>query len=744
MEVIIVRFTDITTADYAVINVDFDSSNTNAYGWRYFELVRTIGTYADFSWGGPLSGYVIRGLHYTMHVGDPARFTGQNLALSLRSWASGVSPSVWDGLAINVSITYFKNTPWSAVTITNSTNGLFNVSIDTTGMPVGFNFGWIYWMDANGNMVHTALTVKVTSPVIDGTSASPNVVGTFTLTDYDDAYWDEHGDLIWVPIAIDETQTTDTSVLVIKAEILNSPNSDLNLIFTYDDIPKYRGGQTIFQQVGLTGPSEIWFYQPWSSIYSYSHTSGGIYTGIWTYKLGLYSEWLEQSDVQVQISAYWLNALPSFTTDFYDSQGNVLSSTDQLLTGPNYMLNATTTCDSPCVDPNLVGQYQLVMGDMKVIEFNDQGTYVNPAAGTSIDKWIGVDLVAGDYVYLEGGDPNDISDNDIYIYAPSTAASKGIPANYPVPATRPSGYDYHTQLDGSAIEYTTFTALETGTYWVGMDDWAVANNDYYLYLNIRRGTVSPQGTTSININTQTDPNFGQNVEATYNPATKSFDKISPVTIGVSTPTNLESLMTDSGLTFGTFIFDNWVAPTVDFTSTTLANNNTVANRVTGSSATLALGWTGSDANGDSLTYHLSIMSPYGTTIYTANLTGTSYNWDYSDLATIPDGEYMISIQADDNVAGGGLSDMKVLLVTVSTSQGVSTSIVTTTETTTETTTITNNNTETVTTTFTSATTVKSNVTSTTTETKSTPGFEVLGVIVLMFSVSAIVIFRRRK
>ena len=514
---------------------------------------------------------------------------------------------------------------------------------------------------------------------------------------------------------------------------MNSPNSEINLILTYDAIPKYRGGTTIFQQLGLTGPNEIWFYQAWSSIYSYASATGGI----WTYKLGLYSDYLANSGVQVKLSAYWINALPSFTTNFYDTQGNVLGHSNEVLTGPNYMLNATTVCDVPCADPNLVGNYQLVMGDMKLVEFYQEGTYTNAKSGSNIDKWIGVDLIVGDQVYLEGGDYYDINDNDIYIYKPSTAASKGIPTYYPTPTSSvPSGYDFHTQLDGSAQEYVYFTAPETGTYWVGMDDWAGSTALYYLYVQAKRGTVLPQGSTTIQINTQTDSNFGMNVEAKYNPDTGMFDKLSPVTIGVMTDSNIEDYLTDNGLIFGTFYVDNYPAPTVAFDSTTLGLNTTNLNRVTGSSASTTFAWSGSQANSNALNYTLTITSPYDVVVYQTTSTATSYNWNYANLTNLPDGEYTITIQANDTVLDG-LSDKTSIFVTVVTSQGVSTTTVPTT-TTEPGTTVTQNSTTTIT------TTKGTTSVSVSTTTTSTPGFEVIAIFVLILGAGVTIFYRRRK
>ncbi|KKL59774.1 hypothetical protein LCGC14_2211960, partial [marine sediment metagenome] len=492
------------------------------------------------------------------------------------------------------------------------------------------------------------------------------------------------GNLVWVPFSINETKVAEQTNLVtdpdttevvsggayfvVKATLNNGGSSDdLGLVLTYDDVGKYRTGQVIYDLPSSTGVDSsgnpvIWYYLNWHEPGNPGWYLGtvGIGRDINNFQFGLYSFGNSAPFANVTLEAYFIDGMPNFNSYWTDANG------DAVTTGSVHRgdLNMRVEC-TPC-DPNIAGNYEVLFGALEAETIFTEGEYENGVIDeTSVDWWETRDFQAGDLVEWEAGDPADSQDHDFYWFDPSTAAALGLPT--PVPGPLPSGYFATGQGNAQAIENGGFIASETGTYFLALDNWGGGASTWFVETKASRGSLDPQGALTYSIDTATDLDVAKteaiwqwNYDALGNIVT-GYDKTAAVSLGTFTPTNLGTNLSTIALNI-----DNEQAPVVNFTLATYtlldANlTNDLQDLISFSrpeTATLDIGWEGTDANGDTIFYELRAWkgaTPWQPTdeFFFPVGVATSYSWRVDSLDIYEDDIWTVEVRARDNTQYGG-------------------------------------------------------------------------------------------
>ncbi|MFW9927795.1 MAG: S8 family serine peptidase [Candidatus Thorarchaeota archaeon] len=672
------------------------------------------------------------------------KYAGQELVLAVRGTTGAASD--FYGATIKVTLREFTKAAWNGVTVTNPASGIFTVTADTTGWAPGFNSGWLDF----GNGHSMAMSFKVNYKSVDtvvnvGGSPGTNNLGNFIVDSagtYDASGTNLYngGDLVWVPFSINDTdimaKTAGAGQFVIKATQTNGgANDDFGVALYYDNPNVYRSGQSIDILASSTGFDSaghpvVWYYINWfedlnPGDYLSTRTPHNLYD---PYMIGLFSGGNSAPFANISLELYFLNGTVNLNSFWTDSNGDPVAS-GSIIRGDFHL---ATTCN-PC-DPNgLASNNYVFFGSQSQFEVDQSGTYENGVLGdTSVDWWVTVDLQKGDSVSYTGGADDGIDDSDIYWFAPSGVAADGIPTTVPGPLPP----DYFTAVGTSAaVEVGSFVAPETGTYYVAMDNWAGGSSGWFLDVTVARGVLKDYGASTVTINSLTDLDPAK-VEATWDwhyddllgLVTAGFDKAAGFSLGVYTPTNL-----DTNLTAASPYFDNYRVPEVAFNNATEtllgafpenASQFSINTFLRPSSSTqMNIGWESTDYNSATVSYTLIAWAGFtpwqqgldDSYLYQGPL--TSYKWNYGSELSFPDNFYTLELRGTDNVPYAGNATPAQLALIVKTVSTLSTVTITSSGPTT---------------------------TVTTTTTQSAPGFQGIFMILSLAFVGTFLIRRRRR
>ena len=365
-----------------------------------------------------------------LQIGNPGQYNNSFftpiLILRGNPQLNDVNKSNWaSGDIIGVSIkTYNLYNSWSNAITTSpwkTVNGIsyWNVSIDTTNIPAGYNLGFLKFTNTTSGFTEfMPLSVKVGYGQIDQTDpstnpkATPTVIGTYNLEHLGSTYQVgfQGGSMIWVPFAVNESKTTTSDVLAIRVTQVSGNNATIGFVLHYDATPNYfdASGFQIFDSEyntgTLNGQNVNWQYIPWDSVgfeqgafvsrFGYlryqSTTSGGIVN----YRIGLFTT-NATSPVSVKLEMYWHSSMPSITSDIttksalasycQDSYSTTCLSYTNILFGPNADLELVSKC-TQC-DPNLPSP-SVVFGVQQAVTNLTTGNFhygVDPSY--SVDYW---------------------------------------------------------------------------------------------------------------------------------------------------------------------------------------------------------------------------------------------------------------------------------------------------------------------------------------------------------------------
>lgn len=580
-------------------------------------------------------------------LGDPARaWFGNGKPVLVLVGDPGMvdvsSPSWGVGLSFDISIKRYTMQDMAGIWFSGNT-----INIDTSSYPWGYHHGWVT-LSAGSTTQYMPLTVKVIESLV-GTQNAPQMMGVFKLkqsTYLNGVGAPIDGTVVSIPFEVDHNNHEWDDVLVFR---ITSPNiNHIGAFLSYDENPIGAGGYVIWHQDGMTGEDVsglggedvLWYYHPWEqqNFYAFELGSGGTFN----YRLGLYSQDLAGPFTDVTVEAYWLDSMPYYQAGFSD--GSTGDWPGQVLQGPNFNLQFTLECTSSC-DANLNGMVDLLYGYKQLLPtIGTSGEYENGVIGdASVDHWETREFTAGDYVEWTGGSDDWVDDSDVFYYFPSTAQMLGLPTN--VPGSLPQPYD-GIGATAEAVEYGSFIAPETGTYYFALDNWAGGSSGWFLETTVIRDPIlyNAGAVTSYTINTQTHSSFGDEVESTFEWQTSSFNNPTYMTIQGSNPTNLFFEQTD------VFFFDNWPAPVVEFDSTTQQSvDRAIFLR---DDSPINVYWTVEDWDlPTNLMYTINLTSPsmpsgYAIGNYMLQQTVNAFEWDFSDSNIYPDGIWTIKIQAE--------------------------------------------------------------------------------------------------
>jgi hypothetical protein len=585
-------------------------------------------------------------------VGNPGRFLANDgLVLVFRAYDPSAATNYASEI-FTVTVRTYKRGLWSGVSIINAGSGVFDINIDTTNMPVGYNMGWLKF-NTSTHEQYTPVIVKVGYGEITGTSASPNTL-SFSIDQWTYSA-PEEGDMIVIPFAVNESSFDhEGKTLALRATMASpNPSDSLGMRMIWDKIPKYRGGQEIFMFDGDQSGT-VSYYQDWgscggddcgfdingtyqanddlNSLLWYSHISGP--QGIFWYSIIIWANYLESPSKDVTLELYWLDAMPSIDVTWTNDAAQELIG-GETITGPNANIHVNADITG---DPNL-NNWEIWFGEyIERDSIHVEGSFQLPldTPGWGIDDVVTVDLIADDFVYFYFSVIDaeyNIDDIDLYIFFPPSRAYIGDDSgNADLIFFQPINGDDQSICEGE------FIAPETGTYYFGIDSYGTTK-DWYGDIQASSFYVNPTGQQY---------SYSINTHSTWN------DSEVTLTSQIVTNTNLfaESKRT--------FILDNEIAPVVNFTATTWAKDLMTISRA---NTSITIDWFGSDDNGDALTYYLTFESPNfpPTTSVTAT---TSFTWDFSDNTLYPDGIYVITVQASDSTEYGGLSNSVSLIITL--------------------------------------------------------------------------------
>jgi hypothetical protein len=531
--------------------------------------------------------------------------------------------------------------------------------------------------------------------------------------------------------------TASHATFVVKATLNNAASGDdFGLVLTYDNVGKYRSGQVIYEVDSATGVDSngdpvIWYYLDWHAVGNpgwYTYTVGIAKNIFVNYQFGLFSFGNAAPFANVTLEAYFINgSTPNFNSYWSQFEGavQVPVTTGDVVRGD---MKVDVAC-APC-DPNLVGENLVFFGAQEQFTVSTVGEYENGViTGTSVDWWETRDFVAGDIIEWEAGDPTNSQDHDFYWFDPSTAASLGLPTS--VPGTLPSGYFATGQGDASAIESGLFTASQTGTYFLALDNWGGGSSTWFVDTIVSRGQLEPYDSASETFDTVTDFDPAD-IEATWTwgydslgGLTEGYDHSFGFSLGTYTPTNL-----DVNLSAVLVYFDNYRAPenvSFDAATETLLDsdpNTAIQDIVTfmrPTTRSLSIGWSADDAEDDPIFYELRAwkgFTPWQPTdeSFLTGQFGTSYSWNVQSSLAWEDNFWTLELRARDNTVYGGEATPVQLALILDTEGVVSTVTVTGPG-------------------FTSTTT---------TTTTASPGFDLIALAIGLVVVVPVIAARRRK
>ncbi|MHA2338374.1 MAG: S8 family serine peptidase, partial [Candidatus Hodarchaeales archaeon] len=632
-----------------------------------------------------------------LKVGNPARFNTSTqipfIVLRGNPNLVDVYSSNWaSGMIFEVSMrSYDLYSDWSSVVTTSpwkTENGVsvWNVSLDTNGSQAGFHFGYLNFTDlSTGHTQWMPISLKVAYGEIDqsdpttNVEANPTLIGDYTLSRAGEKseITFRDGSMVWVPFTVDESKTNGEQVLVIRVTQLSAGDANFGYVLHYDETPNSFDSSwfPILVSPNITGQIQgknvNWQYIPWESVgfgsdtfisrFGYFRFGFNADPPVVRYKLGLFSNEMED-ELDVRLEMYWLPRMPALdaritgNAPFFEycqvSESNLCFYGTQIFYGPDAELNITTLCNF--CDPNL--PTPSVLFD-KVDPFTEitTGSFdygFNP--DISIDWWEKRKFEAGDLVEFTVGPTEPVTDFNLWLFTPSTLELFNLTRLGSLPLNDTGlifqsdfFFDFATELIG---ETGSFVAEESGEYWFGIDNYGFASTDWIVFTRVSRGQITNYQTSSIVINTHTDPEFGLDVEATYDSLTDTYDKVTSLVVGAHTPTNL-----GSGLYSSDINIDNLVAPFAFLGESSTSLNGTEINRELGS---VIIDWEGVDLNGDNAVFLVVQVGPNPDEVYANIFNSNSASWDFSDENIYSDGWWTFFIWVDDSVDPSNIIDGK--------------------------------------------------------------------------------------
>ncbi|MHA2033180.1 MAG: hypothetical protein ACW99Q_27745, partial [Candidatus Kariarchaeaceae archaeon] len=538
----------------------------------------------------------------SMKIGNPARFNTSSLIpfIVLRGNPNLVDiySSNWaSGMLFEISVrTYDLYTDWSSVVTTSpwkTENGVstWNVSLDTSGLQAGFHLGYLNFTDLDtGHTQWMPVSLKVAHGEIDQSDpetnpdANPTHIGDYTLSraGHTTEISFRDGSMVWVPFTVDESKTKGDQVLVIRVTQLSPGNANFGYVLHYDETPEAFDASwfPILVAPNITGQIQgknvNWQYIQWESAGFGSDTfisrRGYLRFGLTLdnplvkYKLGLFSTDMDD-ELDLRMEMYWLPHMPILDTEitgnspFFEycqvSESNLCFYETDIFYGPNAELNLTSVCNF--CDPNLPAPSVLFDQIDPITEVTTGSFDFGFDPNISIDYWEKRKFEAGDLVEFTVGPTAAVTNINLWLFTPSTIELFNLTELTTLPITD-TGLIFHSDFffdfaTGSIGEVGSFVAKESGEYWFGIDNYGNALPDWIVFTRISRGQITNYQTSSVVINTQTNSQFGIDVEATYDTLTDSYDKVTSLVVGAHTPTNL-----DSGLYSLDLNIDNLVAP----------------------------------------------------------------------------------------------------------------------------------------------------------------------------------------
>ena len=587
---------------------------------------------------------ILRGSPQTNNVYSPTWAVGKVVDISIKAYNLSTD---WSN-AITV-------TPWKSVRSTNTT--YFNVSINTTGMEAGYHFGYLQFTQINS--LHVTLmpvSIKVGFGQIDGSnpannpSASPTEIGVYNIpyfgTTFNAGFVD--GSLIWVPFSVNESVVPYNAVLAIRVTELTHSNATLGFVLHYDETPfsldaSWTQILVSDNNTGIyNGHSVNWQYVAWNSVGFGKGdfvARGGLVRiqtqttqSIVHYRVGLFTT-AADNQTSVKLEMYWLPQMPvvrttvgtTSTKDSYCqvSVNSTCVSPMNVIFGPNADLSLTATCN-PC-DPNLPTPDILFNTEQSITDYSTGSFTHGYDPSISVDYWEKRYFQAGDLIEFAELPTNPSAQLLLWLYTPTTLGMINDSIITPVPMNN-TGYlllsDYLFQFgNANGGTYGTFIAKTSGVYWFGIDNYGTVSTNWVLYTKESHGTLEDLNTNTMNYNTMTSPQFGLKTEATYDLQNGSYSNPTNLVVGAATPTGLSISPYSVDVSI-----DNYVAPFLTLSNSTLALNNTVLGKNNGK---VDLNWNVTDFNGNSFLSNVYFLGPLSNDTFSYQTGTTSYSWDFS-------------------------------------------------------------------------------------------------------------------
>jgi hypothetical protein len=367
-------------------------------------------------------------------------------------------------------------------------------------------------------------------------------------------------------------------------------------------------------------------------------------------------------ELDLRMEMYWLPHMPILDTEitgnspFFEycqvSESNLCFYETDIFYGPNAELNLTSVCNF--CDPNLPAPSVLFDQIDPITEVTTGSFDFGFDPNISIDYWEKRKFEAGDLVEFTVGPTAAVTNINLWLFTPSTIELFNLTELTTLPITD-TGLIFHSDFffdfaTGSIGEVGSFVAKESGEYWFGIDNYGNALPDWIVFTRISRGQITNYQTSSVVINTQTNSQFGIDVEATYDTLTDSYDKVTSLVVGAHTPTNL-----DSGLYSLDLNIDNLVAPFAFLGESSTKLNGTKIDRGIGS---VVIDWEGIDLNGDNAVFLVVLVGPNPNEVYASTFNTLSADWEFSDENIYSDGWWTFFIWADDSVDSSNIINGK--------------------------------------------------------------------------------------